>query len=75
MLEKVDEKDEYKRTGLLYASEYGSYDIIRMMYEQFQMNIEQKDKDDWTALLHVCRYSNNIDIIQLLLKYKANTEQ
>ena len=33
ILEKVDEEDINKRTGLLYASMNGKYDIIRMMYE------------------------------------------
>ena len=33
ILEKKDEKDIKIRTGLLYACEYGRYDIVRMMYE------------------------------------------
>ena len=33
MLEKKDEKDTNERTGLLYACEYGRYDIVKMMYE------------------------------------------
>ena len=33
MLQKIDENDKDKKTGLLYASKNGRYDITKMMYE------------------------------------------
>ena len=36
--------------------------------------MEHQNKDGWTALLHACRYSNNKDTIELLLKLGANIE-
>ena len=33
ILQKIDENDKDKKTGLLYASKNGRYDTIRMMYE------------------------------------------
>ena len=69
-LNKVDFNciDEKNKTPLIYASEFGNLDAIRIILKMKDINKNCKDIDGMTPLQYACQNGYE-DIVKLLLSF------
>lgn len=68
-----DAKDKDGRTALMKAVKAGNDWEIRSLLKS-GANVNLQDNEGWTAMMYACRYQNNLEIVNMLLQYKADTQ-
>jgi len=61
----INYKNEYNKTGLIYASKSGHINIVKFLVEN-GANLNIQDVNQNTALMHAIFY-NNVDVIEYLI--------
>lgn len=69
---KIDDKDNFNRTGLMYAIDKNKYNMINFLLSK-NANLDIVDVNGWCALSLAVR-SGNINIIKMLLINGANPD-
>ena len=70
---KVNEKDEYGFTALIWASKYGHLRIAETLIES-RTDVNQKDDSGWSALMFASN-QGHLGIVELLIEKGADVNQ
>jgi ankyrin repeat protein len=70
----VDEKDEYGKTALMWASEFGHTEVVRLLLEKGALLDEKDERRGWTALMQAS-YKGHTEVVRLLLDKGALVDE
>ena len=63
----------WKRTPLVLAAMNGHHQVCEYLITKQKADLEARDDDQWTALIHAA-YKNHIEVIKVLLQHNANVK-
>ncbi|XP_034950659.1 ankyrin repeat domain-containing protein 49-like [Chelonus insularis] len=72
-IESQRNPDDRDAKAILTAAENGRYEVVRILLEKNPALVDAVDKDGYTPLHRAC-YSNNVNILELLLQKGAKID-